>query len=32
MEIHWHRDVDAAIQEAKGAGKLLLVDFTAAPM
>jgi hypothetical protein len=32
MEIHWHRDVDAAQREARESGKLLLLDFTAAPM
>lgn len=32
MEIQWRRDVDAAMKEAKTAGKPLLLDFSAAPM
>ncbi len=30
-EIHWLRDVDAALEQAKREGKPVLVDFTAAP-
>jgi len=32
MEIPWRRDIDAALQEAKQAGKPVLLDFSAAPM
>jgi hypothetical protein len=32
MEIQWTDDVDLALDEAKKSGKLLLLDFTAAPM
>ena len=30
--IQWTEDVDRALAEAKKTGKLLLLDFTAAPM
>ena len=30
MEIHWQKDIDAALQSADG--KPALLDFTAAPM
>jgi hypothetical protein len=32
MNIQWRKDVDAALGEAKKAGKLVLLDFSAAPM
>ena len=32
MEIHWHRDIDAAQREAGQTGRPLLLDFSAAPM
>lgn len=32
MAINWKKDVDAALLEAKQAGKPLLIDFNAAPM
>jgi hypothetical protein len=32
MEIHWQRDIDAALRDANQAGRPLLLDFTAAPM
>ena len=32
QEIPWRNDVDAALAEAKAAGKPLLLDFSAAPM
>lgn len=32
MAIEWRKDVDAALAEAGSAGRLLLLDFTAAPM
>jgi hypothetical protein len=32
MEINWRRDIDAAVREAREAGKPLLLDFSAAPM
>lgn len=31
-EIRWLKDVDAALGEAKAAGKPALLDFSAAPM
>jgi len=31
-EIHWKRDADAALEEAKRAGRMVLLDFSAAPM
>ncbi len=31
-QIHWKRDADAAIEEAKRAGRMVLLDFSAAPM
>jgi hypothetical protein len=31
MAVNWGIDADAAIAEAKRSGKLVLVDFTAAP-
>jgi hypothetical protein len=30
--ISWRTDFDAALGEAKGSGKLVLLDFSAAPM
>jgi hypothetical protein len=30
--ISWQRDLDAATAEAKESGKLVLLDFSAAPM
>jgi hypothetical protein len=32
MAIEWRRDIDAALREAKEAGKPVLLDFSAAPM
>ena len=32
MEIEWRTDIDAALREAKEAGKPVLLDFSAAPM
>lgn len=32
MAIAWKKDVDAALAEARKAGKHLLVDFNAAPL
>ena len=32
MSINWNKDIDAAVQQASGSGKPLLLDFTAAPM
>ncbi|HYD16480.1 MAG TPA: thioredoxin family protein [Candidatus Nanoarchaeia archaeon] len=32
MPIKWTKDVDAALAEARQAGKPLLLDFNAAPM
>ena len=32
MEIHWQRDIDAALREARETGRPLLLDFTAAPL
>lgn len=32
MEIHWLKDADAALDEAKAHSKPLLLDFSAAPM
>jgi hypothetical protein len=32
VAIAWRKDVDAALQEARKAGKHLLVDFNAAPL
>ena len=31
MLVNWLRDVDAALAQAKSEGKLLLIDFSAAP-
>lgn len=31
MAVEWKKDVDAALTEAKAAGKPLLLDFSAAP-
>ncbi len=31
-EIRWMKDVDAALREAKGAQKPVLLDFSGAPM
>ena len=31
MAVEWRKDADAALSEAKSAGKPLLVDFSAAP-
>ena len=31
-EIHWVKDVDAALTEAKAERKPVLLDFSAAPM
>jgi hypothetical protein len=31
-EIHWLRDVDAALNEARTSPKPVLLDFSAAPM
>jgi hypothetical protein len=31
MAVQWNKDADAALAEAKAAGKPLLVDFSAAP-
>jgi hypothetical protein len=31
MGVNWGNDADAAIAEAKRSGKLVLLDFTAAP-
>lgn len=31
MAVNWQKDVDAALAEAKKDGKLVLLDFTAAP-
>jgi len=30
--IHWKKDVDAALAEARASGKAVLLDFNAAPM
>jgi hypothetical protein len=30
--ITWNTDLDKALAEAKGSGKLVLLDFSAAPM
>jgi hypothetical protein len=32
MAITWNRAFDAALQEAKSAGKPILLDFSAAPL
>lgn len=32
MAIDWKKDVDAALAEAKAAGRPTLIDFSAAPM
>lgn len=32
MVIHWRRDADAAIEQAKHEQRWLLLDFSAAPM
>ena len=32
MAIDWIRDADEALRKAKGGGKPLLLDFSAAPM
>ena len=31
MAVEWRKDADAALAEAKSAGKAVLVDFSAAP-
>lgn len=31
MKVHWRKDADAALAEAKETGKPLLIDFSAAP-
>ena len=31
MAVHWNKDADAALAEAKSSKKLLLIDFSAAP-
>jgi hypothetical protein len=31
MPVNWSKDVDAALAEAKAAGRPLLLDFSAAP-
>jgi len=31
-EISWLKNVDAALKQAKGTGKPVLLDFSAAPM
>jgi len=31
MPVEWNKDVDAALAEAKGHNKPLLIDFSAAP-
>jgi hypothetical protein len=30
--INWKRDADAALDEARRAGRMVLLDFSAAPM
>jgi len=30
--INWNRNADAALDEAKRAGRMVLLDFSAAPM
>lgn len=32
MDINWKTDVDAALADAKQAGRPALIDFTAAPL
>ncbi len=32
MAVEWKKDVDAALGEAKKSRKLILLDFSAAPM
>jgi uncharacterized protein YyaL (SSP411 family) len=31
MKVHWRKDADAALAEAKESQKPLLIDFSAAP-
>ncbi len=31
MKVHWRKDADAALAEAKESDKPLLIDFSAAP-
>ncbi len=31
-EIHWVRDPDQGLKQAQAAGKMVLLDFSAAPM
>lgn len=31
MAVNWQHDIDAALAAAKASGKLVLLDFTAAP-
>lgn len=31
MAVNWQKDVDAALAEARTSGKLVLLDFSAAP-
>jgi hypothetical protein len=31
MKVHWMKDADAALTEAKASKKPLLIDFSAAP-
>jgi hypothetical protein len=32
MEIRWRKDIDKAMDDARAAGRHLLLDFSAAPM
>jgi hypothetical protein len=32
MDIHWRRDIDQALNDARAQGKPVLLDFSAAPM
>ena len=32
MDIHWNKDFDAALRQAREANKPALLDFSAAPM
>jgi hypothetical protein len=32
MSIAWKKDVDAALSEARSTGKIVMLDFSAAPM
>lgn len=32
MPVSWNKDVDAALSQAKERGKVVLLDFSAAPM